>query len=523
MTASGGSGHDAVVGSTMARIARSGAANLVGTGISTALTFLLILLIARVYPAQQAGAFFALTSVFLILLALVEAGADQALVRAIARARARGETEYVPTVLRTGVLGVLAAASVAAVIGVIAAEPLAELMVGAELVPLVSGALRVLAITLPVAACYELLLAATRGYGLFRPTIVIERLVRPALQPVAAIAVAVAGGELTALAMAWAAPYLAGLVAAAVALRRIRKTRAPGGAGRDPELTAAEAAATRSGFWRYALPIGMVRVCQVTLQRADIVLIAALIGPKEAAIYTAVTRFLVVGQLALQAVQQVIQPWLVTLLAIHDHTVTSTVFKRITAWFVALAWPMYLVCAVFAEDLARVFGPAYVAGASSLVLLSLAMLLATAMGPLDVLLQMSGRSGTSMINAFVAVFVDVGLCVLLIPDYGMIAAAAARVAAVWTRNLLTVIQVRRQLDIRAGSRALAQVCILAAAWFGLLGLILDEVLGGPVAIALTICVGGLGYLASMWLLRDSLGLTALAAIRRRSSALAHAR
>ncbi|MGH8837399.1 MAG: polysaccharide biosynthesis C-terminal domain-containing protein, partial [Actinomycetes bacterium] len=342
------------------------------------------------------------------------------------------------------------------------------------------------------------------------------------LQPVAAIAVVVAGGGLTALAVAWAAPYLAGLVAAAVALRRIRKTGGSGHAADHPELTAAEATATRSGFWRYALPIGLVRVCQVTLQRADIVLIAALIGPKEAAIYTAVTRFLVVGQLAMQAVQQVIQPWLVTLLATHDHAVTSTVFKRITAWFVALAWPMYLICAVFAENLARVFGPEYVAGASSLVLLSLAMLLATAMGPLDVLLQMSGRSGTSMINAFVAVFVDVGLCVLLIPEYGMIAAAAARVAAVWIRNLLTVIQVHRQLGIRAGSRALAQVCILAGAWFGLLGLILDEALGGPVAIALTICAGGLGYLASLWLLRDSLGLAALTAIRRRSGALAHA-
>jgi len=93
---------------------------------------------------------------------------------------------------------------------------------------------------------------------------------------------------------------------------------------------------------------------------------------------------------------------------------------------------------------------------------------------------------------------------------------------VWTRNLLTVIQVRRQLSIRAGSRALLQVSVLAVAWFGLLGLILDETVGGAVAIALAIVVGGAGYLVSLWWLRDSLGLAALAAIRRRSDRLVQA-
>ena len=145
------------------------------------------------------------------------------------------------------------------------------------------------------------------------------------------------------------------------------------------------------------------------------------------------------------------------------------------------------------------------------------MLLATAKGPLDVLLQMAGRSATSMVNAFVALGVNLTLCVLLIPAHGIIAAAAARVAAVWTRNLLTVIQVRRQLRIRAGSTALLQVSVLAAAWFGLLGLALDQTIGGPVAIGLAVLVGGAGYLVSLWWLRDSLGLAALAAIRRRGA------
>lgn len=62
------------------------------------------------------------------------------------------------------------------------------------------------------------------------------------------------------------------------------------------------------GFWRFTAPRAFAQICQTAFQRADIVLVAALSSPREAAVYTAATRFIVISQLVTQAVQNVMQP-----------------------------------------------------------------------------------------------------------------------------------------------------------------------------------------------------------------------
>ena len=58
----------------------------------------------------------------------------------------------------------------------------------------------------------------------------------------------------------------------------------------------------RGGFWRFTGPRALATLAQITIQRIDIVLVAIILGPAEAAIYTAATRFLVAGQFGNAAV-----------------------------------------------------------------------------------------------------------------------------------------------------------------------------------------------------------------------------
>ena len=67
-----------------------------------------------------------------------------------------------------------------------------------------------------------------------------------------------------------------------------------------------------------------------------------------------------------------------------------------------LAWPLYFTLAVFAPLLLQVFKPQYAAGATSLELLAVAMLVATAIGPVDIVLLMGGRSMWNLFNVVVA-------------------------------------------------------------------------------------------------------------------------
>ena len=61
-------------------------------------------------------------------------------------------------------------------------------------------------------------------------------------------------------------------------------------------------------FWKFSAPRAIASVAQVAMQRLDIVLVAAMAGVGQAAIYAAASRFLQLGQLGGGAISQAVQP-----------------------------------------------------------------------------------------------------------------------------------------------------------------------------------------------------------------------
>lgn len=431
------------------RIAKSGSANLLGAGLSAVSSFVLIVLISRLWDAETAGLIFAISSVFLIALALSEIGVDQGLVRFIAWNSARNTPHNNRYLIRNSVSIALTVSVVIMIVGMVFANPLARLLSGGGTASQAAQMIVIFAATLPIAACYELTLAITRGLIIMKPTIVVERIIRPLLQVALVLTVSLTVSNASMLAIAWAAPYVVALLCAQIMLwRTLRQKPGTLGTGRpeSPREVSAE-------FWRFTIPRGVARLAQVALQRADIAIVTIIAGPAAAALYTAVTRFLVLGQLATTALQQVSEPHIAKLLAKDNHQGAKLVTQQLTLWTVSLAWPIYLIFIVFAEQLLNiVFGADFVSGTDSLRILSAAMLFATSMGPLDMLLLMAGRSSLSLINTVTALAVDVVGCLLLVPVLGISGAAIAWAAAIVVRNVMCFLQVRRTLGISPASR-----------------------------------------------------------------------
>ena len=514
--------------STLAGIARSGTFNLAGSGVAALSQFLVVLFAARLYDADEAGALFASTAVFVIVVALAQLGVDEALVRFIAAARAHGNHGDARRLLAIGLVPVIGTSAVAGGLLLAFAGPVAGLF-ATDQQPLVAQMLRVLALTVPLAALHDTMLAATRGYGRIRPTVVVERLVRSSLQPVAVLAVGLAGFGPDALAPAWAAPYLVGIVLSALALRRAAARPAaepaepaalalsPDPVGLEVEVPAGQSL-SRS-FWAFCSARALARVCQVALHRLDVILVAALVGTTEAAIYTGATRFIVLGQLVNLAISQVIQPRLAAMLARRERSAAETVVKRATIWLVALTWPGYLTLCVLGPWLMPVFGVGYESGAAVVAVLAVAMMIATATGPVDVVLLMEGRSGLSLANTAASLVVDVVGCLLLVPPFGILGAATAWAVAVVLRNGLSVLQTRRILDISAESRELGIVAGLACVCFAVIPVPL-AVAGAPVAaLVLVVGLGAVAYAVVLWRRRSANGLDAFAGMFRRRRAV----
>lgn len=498
----------------LGKIARGGALNLVGSVVSAVTSFLLVVAVANFFDTQRAGMLFAATSLFLILQALTSLGTDTGLARFLLRFEADGRHRDIPTAIRSAIVPTTAAAIVVAVALFLLAEQIAPVVGlgdpgGVEM-------LRVAAVGLPFATLNDVALAATRAFGKMRPTVLVDSILRCTLQLLAAVAVGAAGAGVVALAGSWTLPYLlTGSIAAVVLIRTLRH-RASGW----PEVatggsTAGGAAATRREFWVYTWPRAVARLCQIAIQRVDIILVAALIDARAAAIYTAATRFVVLGQFSQIAIQRVLQPRLTALLARDDHGTVRDVFKVSTSWSIALSWPMYLAAACAAPLYLDLFGAGYRDdGVEVVVVMAIGMMLAMAAGPLDTLLLMAGGSTTSLWNSIVALVIDVGLCLVLIPRWGIVGAAVAWAAAVVVRNALTLVQVHRIVAVTpfspAGTwvAAASVLCfagpLLAVNWFGTLD-------GLTFMVSMALAVPAYG--AALWFRREPLALSAFAALR----------
>ncbi len=266
-------------------------------------------------------------------------------------------------------------------------------------------------------------------------------------------------------------------------------------------------------FWKFTGPRAIGQVAQVGIQRVDIVLVALWLSPAEAAIYAAATRFLVFGQLAAQSISLAIQPQISSLAARGETDSLQHLYRTSTAWIILATWPFYLTFLVHAEWLMQIFGPSYSSGALILRVLSAAMLFATACGAVDAVLVMAGRSGLTMINAWVALAANLGLNFWLIPRMGILGAALAWVAAIFATNVVPLIQVRVTLGVHPVGRITVLAVVVAGVLFGAVPWGVAAAGGGLPGAIICAALGGLVYLGLVWRWRDPLGMSGL--LRRR--------
>jgi O-antigen/teichoic acid export membrane protein len=343
-----------------------------------------------------------------------------------------------------------------------------------------------------------------------RPTVAIDRVGRSCLQAAGVLA-AVLASSTALLAPLWALPYVPAGVAAWLWLRRIQRRRGAARAVSDTPVTGAPVTeppvdASAGGFWRFTAPRALASVAQIVIQRLDIVLVAVMRGPVEAAVYTAATRFLVVGQLANAAISMAAQPQLTHLFAVRDRSGANAVYQATTAWLIVLTWPLYLLAMIYGPEVLAVFGRSYQAGSSVMLILGLAMLVATGCGQVDMVLITTGRSSWSLINGLLAVAVNVALDLALIPRYGITGAAIGWAAAIAVTNLVPLVQVAIVARVHPFGPGSAVACLLSALSFGAIPLAVRAAAGSDAAVSgLAVAAGCAVMAAGLWRFRRVLG------------------
>jgi O-antigen/teichoic acid export membrane protein len=508
----------------LAEVARGSLLNLVGAAVAGLGTVALTVIIARTFSKAAAGAFFTSMSLFLIVEAVASLGAATGTVYFIARLRSLGQHQRIPEVMRTATRPVAVVSVTAAVILFLLAAPVARLLVDGQLGHAgagpaeVAAELRALAIALPFAVMLDILLGASRGYRVMGPTVMVDKIGRPVLQ-LAGIGVAAFAGSAALLAPLWALPYVPAACVVWLWFRRIRRRPQPATAaivttststGSGPPAAESTDGRTALHFWRFTGPRGLAALAQITIQRIDIVLVAIFRGPVEAAIYTAATRFLVAGQFANVAIMMAAQPRFTEMFAQGDRPAANRIYQATTAWLILLTWPLYLLAVIFGPEILTVFGHSYREGASVMVILGLTMLLQTACGQVDMVLVTAGRSSWSLANGLLAVGVNVGLDVLLIPRYGITGAAIGWSAAIAVANLMPLVQLAMTVRLHPFGRGTYIAAVLSALSFGALPVAARGLLGhGAIPSLAAIACGCAVMAVGLFRFRADLDLAAM--------------
>jgi O-antigen/teichoic acid export membrane protein len=439
----------------IAGVARGGAISFVGAAFAALGGFVLTLVVSRGIGAAGAGVVFQAIAVFTIAFNVAKLGADTGMLWQLPRlASSRLAHESRRAVLAA--LGPVIAASAVAAVVVYAANDLIARGEGSY-----SAALRAMAPFLLVAAPMVVLLSATRGLGDVVPFTVVNNLALPALRPLVAGIVMLAGGGVIAVVYAWSAPMCVGLaIAAWIAWKQLH--RIPAGEG------------TWTGwreFWRFTLPRGASAILEIVLVWADVLIVGALLGPAEAGIYAAASRFITSGTIAEQALRLTIAPRFSSLLSQGLHDRVQSLYGVSAAWIMLASWPIYVSLALYGDVVLGIFGAQFTAASTALAILAVGMMVALAAGNIQSLLLMSGKSTWQFANKVAAVTLNVTANLVLVPGYGINGAAIAWSVTMAFDAILTVVEVRRLVGVKPELTRLLRVAIPVVVCYLLVGLL----------------------------------------------------
>ena len=484
-------------------IAWAGAVNLVGGAVGSVIGLLLAAIVGHHLGTVGAGTYFLVVAVFMIVSSVAELGADTGLVRYVSAARARGRESDVPRLARVALGPVLVAGAlvVGLTAGTVSTYPGLFDSLPASFVVLA-------AVTAVLSSLLAVVLAIVRGLGGVLAYPLLQSIGLPVLRLIGVGLAVLAGSGVVGILGAWLAPVAIVLAAATAVAVRLMVHHA-GGLAPAP-ARAADHRRLSAEFWAFSATRGVSAAVEILLEWMDVLLVGALTSPEEAGIYAVVTRCARSGEVIQSAARVAVGPQISAALARGDVQTAREIYGLVTAAMIWLAWPFFLLLAIFGDAVLALFGPGFDDGAVSLAVLCLAMGLATAAGTVQTILLMGGRSSWQLADKSLALVLNIGLDLVLIPLWGIEGAAVAWAITIIADTVVVVWQVQRLMGVRPRGDHLLVAAGLSVVVVGVLGAAARAALGSslPVLGGAVVVIGAI-YLMISWTLRRPLGLEAL--------------
>jgi O-antigen/teichoic acid export membrane protein len=209
----------------------------------------------------------------------------------------------------------------------------------------------------------------------------------------------------------------------------------------DPEIKAFAAAAFGMGILDFLVAQG------------DKILLGLYLNASLVGIYVLASTLSAFVAIILQSVNQIFAPVIADLHAQERREVLEKLFQTLTKWVLGLTLPLAVTIIVFARPLMGIFGPAFEAGWSVLVIGAVGQIVNCGVGSVGYLLLMSGNQRRLVRVQFAVAGISILINVTLIPLLGIVGAALAAAFANVAANLWNLSEVRKALRISPYNRS----------------------------------------------------------------------
>lgn len=203
-----------------------------------------------------------------------------------------------------------------------------------------------------------------------------------------------------------------------------------------------------SQIWRAcSLSMLIVGVLQIINLRVDLLMVGALCGMQDAAVYAASAQIASLTLVGLMGVNAIAAPMISELHAKRDHTQFQHFLSLATLGICVLTLPLAALLIGLGTWLLGLFGSGFATGYPVLVTLVIGQAAGALLGPVGVLAIMTGNQREGAWIFGTGAVLNIGLNAVLIPRFGLVGAAASTAIATGGWKLLMVLFVIKRLKV----------------------------------------------------------------------------
>lgn len=197
-----------------------------------------------------------------------------------------------------------------------------------------------------------------------------------------------------------------------------------------------------------SIPIYVVQILMEVNSQLSNLMIGYYLTAEEVSYFGVASRFSLITGFLFIAVNRVLAPRIAQRYSLGDMVGLEKEVRQAVLVLLLGGLPIISVMFFFSEYIILLYGENFLPAAQILKVLALAHGINIITGPADQILQMTGKSNILKWNVIISLIITAGVNFYLIPKFGAVGAAYSVLISMIVLNFLTVLSVRKYLNIK---------------------------------------------------------------------------